>query len=501
MVPSNITPRNKECEFKLAELFFSITDDKGIIEFGNEVFTRISGYATEELLGAPHNIIRHPDMPRAVFQLLWDYIEAGKTVAAYVKNMAKDGSYYWVVALVMPCNGSYLSIRLKPSSPLFPVVQEIYADMLKIEKSIETEARRRKEAIQAGTERLQELLTAKGFATYDEFMWLALRTEMTQREAALQSTHNGTAAALLGGSTAASNGHSSTAHHKLETAGACCVELEAHLSEIFTKLDSLVVLNEQLIPKSEFVLDLADSIHLLSLNAEIGSRRLGDMESGRTLSVVAEKMGRQTETNADILIALNKQMTSLAAPLGQLLFNIAAAKLQVEMTSLFVGDLLACGEEEDGGDTLVWRNSSLMDNVGLLVDTSVERLALVFPVLEKLATDLQQIKLQTSLIQKFVHNLRFIHFLGQVEAARTVEGADFRHIFEEVMEQAQEGEKEMGEFASIIASNMSLMGEMQQLEKKITASVETLRLELCQIQDPNASGAASAYLSSTANAY
>ncbi len=88
----------REAKFEIDELFFSITDQASTILSGNEVFVRISGYKKEELLGQFHNIIRHPDMPRVVFKMLWDHLKRDKPVVAYVKNKTKDGGYYWVLA-------------------------------------------------------------------------------------------------------------------------------------------------------------------------------------------------------------------------------------------------------------------------------------------------------------------------------------------------------------------------------------------------------------------
>jgi PAS domain S-box-containing protein len=93
--PTVVLADAREREFGIEELFFSTTDVKGHISAGNEVFTRISGYTEDELLGRAHNVIRHPDMPRGVFQLLWDTIQAGRPIAAYVKNRAKDGELYF----------------------------------------------------------------------------------------------------------------------------------------------------------------------------------------------------------------------------------------------------------------------------------------------------------------------------------------------------------------------------------------------------------------------
>ena len=88
-----VAPINKEAPFNYDEFFFSTTDKRGVIEYGNEVFIKISGYKREDLMGKPHSIIRHPDMPRCVFKIFWDTIKTGAPIAAYVKNMAADGSY------------------------------------------------------------------------------------------------------------------------------------------------------------------------------------------------------------------------------------------------------------------------------------------------------------------------------------------------------------------------------------------------------------------------
>ena len=96
-----------ESRFEFNELFFSRTDESGIIKFGNSVFQRVSVYEWDELLNKPHKIIRNPDTPRAVFRLLWDSIKSGSPIGAYVKNRAKDGRYYWVFAIVTPVEGGY----------------------------------------------------------------------------------------------------------------------------------------------------------------------------------------------------------------------------------------------------------------------------------------------------------------------------------------------------------------------------------------------------------
>ncbi len=90
-------PTDHEIVLDPKRYIVSKTDPKGVIEYGNDYFVEISGYSESELIGKPHNIIRHPDMPRVAFKMMWDRILQGKNFIALVKNLAKDGSYYWVV--------------------------------------------------------------------------------------------------------------------------------------------------------------------------------------------------------------------------------------------------------------------------------------------------------------------------------------------------------------------------------------------------------------------
>lgn len=95
---NTITPRNNEHALREDEFIVSKTDTRGVITYCNRTFMRISGFSEAELFGQPHNIIRHPDMPRGAFRLLWKQLQAGNEFFGYVKNLCKDGSYYWVLA-------------------------------------------------------------------------------------------------------------------------------------------------------------------------------------------------------------------------------------------------------------------------------------------------------------------------------------------------------------------------------------------------------------------
>ncbi|WP_296496937.1 PAS domain-containing protein [Rhodoferax sp.] len=126
-----------EVPFPEGRLIVSRTDLAGLITHANDAFVEMSGYPREELIGAPHHILRHPDMPKLAFKGLWDDVAAGKKWHGYVKNLRKDGSCYWVYATAVPNirNGvivGYTSVRRKPSrtriAELVPVYQQWLAD-------------------------------------------------------------------------------------------------------------------------------------------------------------------------------------------------------------------------------------------------------------------------------------------------------------------------------------------------------------------------------------
>ncbi|MGD2116966.1 MAG: PAS domain-containing protein [Chromatiales bacterium] len=167
MKKHNITPTDKEIVLDEDSFIISKTDLKGKITYCNRVFSHIAGYEEAELLGQPHNIVRHPDMPRTVFAMLWDSLKAGDEFFGYVKNMAKNGDYYWVAATasqVYEADGSiagYYSVRRKPSAEALAVIIPLYAEMKAIE-----EQHKGRDAIEAATQFLLEKL---GKTSYEEF--------------------------------------------------------------------------------------------------------------------------------------------------------------------------------------------------------------------------------------------------------------------------------------------------------------------------------------------
>ena len=161
-----ITPINKETFLKEEDFIVSKTDLKSRILYGNKIFIDISGYSEEELLGSPHNILRHPDMPRCAFKALYDHIQNKKEWFGYVKNLKKDGGYYWVFANISPtldANNNiidYYSVRRKPAQGFKNIIEPLYQQL----KSLEANG-----GMDASLNAVNELLAKKGMS-FNELM-------------------------------------------------------------------------------------------------------------------------------------------------------------------------------------------------------------------------------------------------------------------------------------------------------------------------------------------
>jgi len=162
---------NNERTFDPSEIIVSKTDTKGRLTYFNSVFMRVGEYDEAELKDQPHSILRHPDMPRCVFKLLWDTISAGKELFAYVKNRSKSGDFYWVLAHVTPTFDAagnisgYHSNRRVPSPEAMAVIKPLYAELL----AEEQKHGNAKDGMQAGFDLLVSKLDDAGMA-YEEFI-------------------------------------------------------------------------------------------------------------------------------------------------------------------------------------------------------------------------------------------------------------------------------------------------------------------------------------------
>lgn len=167
---NKITPTNIEQKYPEHRILVSKTTPDGLITYCNSDFINISGYKESELLGIQHNIVRHPDMPRVIFKVMWETLKSNREFNGYIKNLCKGGDFYWVFANVTPSFSSenellgYYSVRRKPDESKLDYIKNLYAELLELEQQSTT-----KEAIDASRHKLNTVLNGKEMG-YDEFV-------------------------------------------------------------------------------------------------------------------------------------------------------------------------------------------------------------------------------------------------------------------------------------------------------------------------------------------
>jgi len=167
----NITPNNQQRSLGEDDFIVTKTDDSGRITYANRVFMDIAGLSEFELLKTQHNIIRHPDMPRGVFRLLWNTLKSGNEFFGFVKNLCANGNYYWVFANITPdidkegALQGYYSVRRKPPQSALNTLIPIYNEMLTIEKRSST-----KDAPDKSIAYLVDTTTQAGQSSYNSLV-------------------------------------------------------------------------------------------------------------------------------------------------------------------------------------------------------------------------------------------------------------------------------------------------------------------------------------------
>ncbi len=280
-----------EVPFGWEEMFFSRTDPRGVIRAGNRVFQRVSGFAWDRLIGAPHKLVRHPGMPKAVFHLMWERIKAGQATGAYVRNRSEDGRSYWVFAVIVPLADGYLSVRIKPGSERLAQVKALYADLLAEEAAGATPA--------DSARQLLARLAQAGFPGYDAFQARALGAEVLHRGRASGRPVLSVAEALA----------TAEAADGLET------ELAA-LKGMF------------------------DVARMIAINLRVLSSELGDL--GRPVSAISSNFavltGDMTVWLQDRALGAEGGFASIARAVGEGFFLSNAASVLSEMAELFAHD-------------------------------------------------------------------------------------------------------------------------------------------------------------------
>ncbi|WP_459212829.1 PAS domain-containing protein [Aquimarina rhabdastrellae] len=160
------TPVDEEILLDPQKTIMSKTNPRGIIEYANDYFMRICRYEEQELIGQPHNVIRHPDMPKVIFKWLWRRLQEKKNIHAIVKNLAKDGRYYWVITdfeVKLDEKGnavSFFARRKAPPRTTIAIIKDLYQKLLAIEEA---------QGVDVSEKYLIGFLEEQGM-TYDEYI-------------------------------------------------------------------------------------------------------------------------------------------------------------------------------------------------------------------------------------------------------------------------------------------------------------------------------------------
>ena len=299
------------------ELFFSTTDRKGVITGANSVFVGLSHYSRSELLGAPHNIVRHPDMPAGAFAIMWDRLLSGQPMVAYVKNLAKDGVAYWVFATITPLGDGFLSVRGAVCRPdLWETVAGVYEKVLVTENGAREQGHGRAAAARIGAAAIVEQLAGLGFPGYGDFLRYVLPAEVSARAALSQLSVarpdvSGGLGALLGATHA----------------------LDGELSSLLVRLDDYLVLADSLTAASKDTLATLAGLSASTGAASRASAMVAD--SAPVLARTAAAMSTMSDDLGARIQALALRLDDVHGWVMELRFRIGLARLHNDMATSF----------------------------------------------------------------------------------------------------------------------------------------------------------------------
>ncbi len=331
---TKVEPKGHEHVVGIDEVFFSTTDRKGIIELANSIFVRLSHYDHDELVGAPHNIIRHPDMPGGAFKHVWDQLESGKTACAYVKNLAKDGGLYWVFATIMPVGDKYLSVRMSPCvAALKDASDGLYNAVRPEELKAREDGASRDQAATTGAALITEGLAGLGIPDFDALALAALPAEVSAHEEQgsglpWRPDASGPLATLL------------------ETMHA----IDADTTDLVLRLAEYDEVATQVQQANAAAGPTLDQLNGLLAPATEGAAAVG--EDMPELTAAAEAMTARTERAGTLLAEVTERLTALQASIRRLRFRISMLRLHNVQVGRFSAELIDGASTPDAGDSI-----------------------------------------------------------------------------------------------------------------------------------------------------
>ncbi|MCH8611875.1 PAS domain-containing protein [Arsenicicoccus dermatophilus] len=321
-VQSAVQPTGAEHHFGVDELFFSTTDRKGVIEQANSTFVRLSHYTHEELVGSPHNIVRHPDMPGGAFKLVWDELLAGRPACAYVNNLAKDGGSYWVFATLLPLGEGFLSVRMRPlAKDFWDASRNLYHFANPAERRAREEGASRHDAAVKGAETLAHGLSSLGIPSFEAFTRTTLPAEMAQH--ALYSEGLPQRPEATG---------------PLADILECMHALDDETALLVDQLDEYAAVAGELRATAATATPTIERLASVMRSAREGAASVS--EQAPELVTLAEEMGERAGSASGELTELSPRLSSLEDQVGRMRLRIALLRLHNIMVGTFAAELI-----------------------------------------------------------------------------------------------------------------------------------------------------------------
>lgn len=390
---NKIEPINQEVEFGFEEIFFSLTDKKGIIVDGNNVFTRVSGYQKEELISRPHNIVRHPDMPKCVFELFWKKLQADQPIVAYVKNMDKEGKFYWVLSTAIPIKDGYLSIRIKPQSPFLNVVKELYPILLEKEK---------KDGIKAASAVLMEKLLEHNFETYESFMVRALSDEILTNKKLIQFSPLNVEGLGIKNPIYKEISRSFGKNSK-------------QFNVVLDKIKSIIEFAPNLKSKTDSILLSCNKLDYISLNMSINSGNLG--QETASVSIISREFQSMVSIIRGLVKKFQDNSIKLRSEIEIIEFESMYSFLQIKTIELFFNEFFNMEKDNDGEPTE--NSESSRKNLRILFAQLIQSINLnAIKALEKSSSSCKGLLDISNLLKGKIFSLEITKDLSKIEISR-----------------------------------------------------------------------------------
>lgn len=408
---TRVRPTGAHHEVGINDMFFSTTDERGVIQESNNVFIRLSRYSRDQLAGAPHNIIRHPCMPGGAFYAMWNTLHAGKPFVAYVHNLAKDGSQYDVLATVTPLKaGGYLSVRMRACcTDIFNAASSIYEQVRELEDGYISQGCNRREAAEKGAGNIIEKLNGAGFPSYDEFQWTVLPAEVMRREAQVDGKPP----------------HRDTATGELRIIHDAVHSVYDELNQWMRELERLGELSTQLKNAGEKINQELDTTGRLTAQIEVLNR-----ESGARYEDILMPLRVWIQMRGIISAKIVNVVDGIAAldrTGAETRFGVALARLQTTMMANFVAELIDGEADEHSAASICMLAQAIRDGVEAMqgqtmehrrqaeaAETAIKSVISLMEIPQQLITDWQAVS-QRQLPSDLTELLRLVS--GSIEGA------------------------------------------------------------------------------------